>query len=110
MYVILNKNNFMKSEILQKTVSLLVKTEAPKGWNYLQKHGLLLFKDKHSLSISVFFSCQIAKEVKMEKKTKSASGTQMDLVLLLLKSLKGDLISSLNQTVLLSSLAEKITL
>lgn len=34
----------------------------------------------------------------------------MDLVLLLLKSLKGDLISSLNQTVLLSSLAEKTTL
>lgn len=46
----------------------------------------------------------------MGRKSTSASSTQMDLVLLLLKSLKGDLISLLNQTVLLSSLAEKTTL
>lgn len=54
MYVTSNKNNFMKSEISQKTVSLLVKTEAPKGWNYLQKHCLLLFKDKQSLNFYTF--------------------------------------------------------
>lgn len=46
----------------------------------------------------------------MGRKSTSASSTQMDLVLLLLKSLKGDLISFLNQTALLSSLAEKTTL
>lgn len=46
----------------------------------------------------------------MGRRSKSASGTQMDLVLLLLESLKGDLISSLNPTVLLSRLAEKTTL
>lgn len=76
----------------------------------MQKHGLLSFKDKHSLSFSTFFNCQIANEGKMGRKSKSADGTQMDLVLLLLKSLQGDLISSLNQIVLLSSLAEKTTL
>lgn len=96
----------MLSEILQKTVSLLVKTEAPKAWNYLQKYGLLL---KTSI-VWASLRYQIDKEVKMGRRSKSASGTQMDLVLLLLESLKGDLISSLNPNVLLSRLAEKTTL
>jgi len=59
--------------------------------------------------VSLFFSYQTAKEVKMRRKSKSPRDTQMALVILILKSLKGVMIESTNQTALLPPTAQKTT-